>query len=1372
MCSIHGKAIDDDFKNYPAELLYEWKSLAEKTARREVLLGNSNVAVADLDGLETARLRAAALADLEIFKRTARWPSTEVALSLDIEGYDEPVAAPAIASAVVALDDLMIVAPPGMGKTTILFQIAEALLEGGHGIPLIVPLGDWVTDQATLVESIFNRPSFNKTSVADFREAAKKNRGVVLLLDGWNELDERARDRVRVQVARLQAEMPELSLLVSTRKQALDVPFRGMSVEIVPLSEAQQEEIAVGMRGDFGRAILQEASNTEGIRELVEIPLYLTALLSLPEGDAFPTTKEEVLRLFIRAQEADVAHAQALQSKLQGKHTDYLCSLSRFATDVANTTIGEDNARRAVSSMATLLAQDGQIVINTGPAEVLDILVNNHVLTRSGDVPGFAFQHQQFLEWYASIVVERRIIEAQGSDEKRLLLKIEILDRPAWEEAILFAVERMSRGSSTDKQACAGAIMAAFDVDPMLAAEMIYRATDEVWVMISAPVRAGIEKWHAPGASDRAFRFMLNSGKADFHDQVWPVITHEDQQVSLTALRNCREFRPSVLGSDAITLIKSLSPKQRERLVGEMAWHSGLDGVELATQITKEAGETELLDSVLGALMFRHATRYVAELLEVADDKSIEKIAQKYYWDKIGDAQLQQRLAAARERIAEQVSSASDLLYSALFRDHQMTEAEIVQAIKNLDIGEKRGEQRDSKLNLIHEAHRRYPKATAEGLLLRLREGSDLFYGADDILASAEFEIEDEFLVDLVLADTGDHDERAEAAASVLGPVGAGRLIDVVLELHGKVRDGSSKVDKPVYDLYRCAETRVAHLSGKSLISAIESRSATATSQQIGQLAHLLSRHPSDDTARGRAYSAKNQHKIRMLLKDWANTVLADDTASRSILESLATLAIRVPHTELLPTLRALLDSNLERLSAFRREAEASGYRPSNALDQSRTPMTHGFFRAFREIHAPETTELMKQYLTHPEFGEYAAQVMTSQWLNQHEPKPDRLFFGIDFSRVGANREARAVDPTMTTDEADAIFLAIGQLLAGSPDEKQTNLALALGIAGARLPHGKRDEAIARLVSLTSWRNAPKLLYSLILSGEAVDSQIVVTGIREFLEAAKTQTWLLDDSAGYHLKDWLDLLPFCDRPAAILEVIDLLPGRHRSPHFLEKMVGHLVETPSPGAEDVLFALGEKDSRFYAEYHWNETVLKFGTRSAALKLIDLVANQAIPAKTVSDWSWANRLCRPMNEFAEVRAHIYKVLRAEGAAPHLNPLRRAVAESPDDAGLLLLVEIENAKTGRTFDRSTVEAVVTKRVPDENYKSAFNIVPVETAALRKALLDRALTPADAAARCLTIIDEVRDEYGVSVTETRHPNVASGKSWPFMLPDSNLSH
>lgn len=1366
MCRDHGKAIDSTDSEFTVEQLLEWKRQAEHESRQRVLRNEAARGPAvTTDAQLAARIRAAAEADLKVFRKTAKWPPTAVALTLEVDGFDEPVTTGALAGAVTSLDDLILVAPPGMGKTTTLFQIAEGILASGNGTPLVVPLGDWATEGATLLDSILKRPAFRGILEDDLRKAASQP-GVVLLLDGWNELDAQARSRARVQVAALKAQLPEVGLVVSTRRQALDVPFGGMRIDLLPLNEEQQMQIAVAMRGDAGAKIVDQAWRTAGVRELMTIPLYLAALLSLPENAPFPTTKEEVLRHFVAACENEISRAEALRAVTQGFQQDYLDGLAVFATRTANTAIADSHARRSIFETEILLANNGQITIKPQPDAVLDVLVSNHVLMRAGDTQGYSFQHQQFQEWYASHSVERRIIAEVTEPKGREALKTEVFNLPAWEEAILFAVERLARSGADQRVACGKAIVAAFEVDPILAAEMIFRSTEEVWAQIAATIQRFVARWHAPGKVDRALRFMLTSGRSEFLDDVWPLITDESEQISLRALRNCRRFRPSILGKDAEKKIKVLSPRARTLLLHEMASRSGMDGLDLASAIAKNDPDPEVQASVVDALAFRRADRHVAEVLRNAGDKTFDLIARKGLVDEVDDEQVQKGVAAARKRQVVEETSAYDLLRVIVYgQGDEDRSAELTEVISTMEIDRRQ----DAGMHLIYTARNRYPGAVADGLLARVRAGRTLFYGADDILASAGFALEDDALLQLTLADPVSPDNRAEAAASVLGPKAVGCLVDALLDVGSRLRVGG-QYDREASEMFGRLQTRIAHVPGGSLVAAVLARSAQADNEQMAHLADLLSRHPNGETDRGRPFDAAALAAIQGLVDEWGNRMLASGDAKRWQTAKIATLASHAPSQSLLPILKRLLDDNLRRYRAFRAEAQADGWRNSEAVNEAQWPYTGEYQRAFMAIQTPETAVMMKEFLADEHFGALAAQVLADQWRSTNEPPKDKHFFGgVNFSGVEEKRAARAADPDATSVEAEIIFAAIESLIAAGATDEQKRLAVALGIVASRLPHGQRDSTIQMLITLAPRRARSDLILSLVLSGEEIDIKVVADGIFDTFEAAKTERWILTQSEGYELKVWLRLLPFASHPTEALAVVRGMPPAQRAPRFLEEMVGAFAEAPSNEAEEVLFRLAEEDPRFYLNERWRTTALQFGTPSSARRIVDLTVMGAFDGRTTDEWHLARELGSLIATRPELRAHVYTLLKDGPTTRGLATLARAVAENPDEDGLLLLVRFEKELKLAYVGSRTVERVITEHVPAEDWAGAYNVVPVPAGGLRQKLF--ALTtdggPADPAARWLRLIDQYRDEHGMPEAEPRHPDLASGKPWPIMQQD-----
>jgi hypothetical protein len=352
--------------------------------------------------------------------------------------------------------------------------------------------------------------------------------------------------------------------------------------------------------------------------------------------------------------------------------------------------------------------------------------------------------------------------------------------------------------------------------------------------------------------------------------------------------------------------------------------------------------------------------------------------------------------------------------------------------------------------------------------------------------------------------------------------------------------------------------------------------------------------------------------------------------------------------------------------------------------------------------------------------------------------------------------------------EADAIFSAVEPLIGADATDDEKKHAVVLAIVAAALPHGQRDDTIKALLAIADRYQRGTLLNSLVLSGEIIDVELVRQGIADVFEAARTQPWILTER--HELGNWLRLLPFTNRPANAFDVVRALPEQHRTPDALGGILEAFRLAPGDDGEKVLFQVAEADPRLYAHHAWRDAVTGRGTLSAATRFVDLAAQGVFNSNDGADqWHMSTRVAGLIGEHAELRAHVYDLLMNGPTSPGLALLAQAVAENPDADGLLLLIQSEIEHKRAFASWRTIQSVVTEHIPADNWTGVYNVLAVPAVELRRKLL--AMTtdggPTDAAARCLNLIDKIRDDYGTPESEPRHPDLASGKAWPIMTPD-----
>jgi len=1370
LCILCAKVIDSDVKHYTVEMLREWKKTAELTTIRALYFPIEDVQLKpELSQLEKFnQLLIPAQKDLHTFMNSQKLPYNTIKLNLKMINENNLPSSnfnvSQLATIIETFNEITISASPGTGKTTTLLQATETILTSGNSIAIYIPLNEWSSQPERLFQSILLRDSFTKIKEEQLRSLAR-NGQLVLILDGWNELDPESRKRAKSEINSLKRDFQDLSIIMSTRRQPLSVPISGLTIEIDGLSQSQQLDIAQDIRGLEGKAILEKAWLTPGISELITIPLYLTSLLTyIGSNEIFPKTKEELLSLFVTKNETSTDKTDILRETLYGFHKKFLIELAAEITFKEKTIIFEDEARFLVKKITDRLSNDGQISTSLQPMIVIDTLVNHHLLVRSAmDSKNLFFQHQQFQEWYASFKVEELLLASlSGNLNAKRKLRISILNQRIWEEPILFACERLSR--SDGLQAIAELILDTIAIDPMLAAEMIYRASEELWERIKEKIINFVKRWHKPGTIDRAVHFMIRTGRSDFSSQIWELISNKDDQIHLATIRTVKSFHPSVLGTNVATSIAELPEELRINIISEIAYRSGIDGIELATNLAQKDVSPKVQAAVIQALQFRHADRFISKILNKASDEVWQLIAQTGYTEGIIEPDLLARFNLEQRRYIESIIDPLKKAHIILNRRpiEPSFGYELSSLIKSVDFPVK---ERNASW-IIDEGYKFYPNEIASALLFRLESGSEIPFHTENLLLASNITIDEGPLVALVI-QSNNNEKTVGSVINILGPLTVGKLLDKLILINTKLITEKEDTDKKTWEEHRLLSNWISRTNLIFFIQAILDRSSAATIDEILLFMDLIVRH--GDQIEKSTMDIPNDlyESMFFLINKWVKILLDSPTSTRLQLAKIAQVIARLPSSKFVPVLKQLLAEDLLRWDR-EREIRKSFGRGSHHRSDAYISCTNQYKHAFSAIGDDHVIEVMKSYLPDLNFGFDAACVLKDIWDRRHNfSKNNKIIQLHDFFAEYKARQIEKKEQNESSPVGEAIFNVIAELIKPNSGDESHHHALKLAKIAFSMPYRNKYEAITKLIKLPKNSDEKKdLLMILIMAGEIVSADMILEDIQSLLENAKTKVWLLDHTV---LDAWLSLLPFSDRPRATLDALALLEPNQTQPWQLPRLLSALSTALTDEAEYILFQLAEQDQRYLESYEWFNTIGKRGTISSMHLLLDLICkvNLIKNRNHVNNLTLSQYLGKTMLVDGDFRSEVYQRYKDLPAGSTKSILERAIVDTANLEGIFVLLHSYSIQN-KPFDyalSSAIKNISISKHPSNTFIGAFELFSVPIPELRNKLFEiikDGKSDAKLAVDCLTYIDEIRDEYGSPISEPRHPDIDSNLPWP----------
>ena len=571
-----------------------------------------------------------------------------------------------------------------------------------------------------------------------------------------------------------------------------------------------------------------------------------------------------------------------------------------------------------------------------------------------------------------------------------------------------------------------------------------------------------------------------------------------------------------------------------------------MDGMELAAELAKTDPNPQVQFAVVEALQFRRGDRVVREVLKTAAPAVWSLLANKGYAGEVADPEAAARLR--QEELSIINNERNPLRRLELLSNSEGEDPDITARIETLIDSADFPVSEQNAGWAIEEASKRRSAAVASGLVGRLAKGLAIPFRSEGLLAHTP--LVDDGPIASIATNLESPRDVADAAVTIVGPKPVGILIDQLLELRRKVKASSGRWSEAEGKRYYRLRDLVIRTRHGAFVEAWLIRSETTDPETIATLADLVALHGRDGTDTGGSrHEEPSWSNLVAACRRHAEILLTSPKATRHQFAELARAIRRVPSPALTEVLGRLAAEDLVR---WRHAREERARKPGgNVSADASMAYTGEFSQALAAIADHKAIDLLKQYLPDPLFGHDAAIGLRRIWISQQGVAPIGRYFGggPDFSQVKARRDERHAEPPNPSSLGEAIFAVVAELSSPGRPELEQRHALRLAAVAFVMPYAADKAGLIASLLASELPMAAKrdLITVLVLAGEVVSADLLLEGIGAFFEAAKEKPWMIEENNRWDIDHWLELVPFTDRPAAMLEALDLVPVNLRHP---------------------------------------------------------------------------------------------------------------------------------------------------------------------------------------------------------------------------------
>ena len=1275
--------------------------------------------------------------------------------------------------------------PAGRGKTTTLIQLAQRART--PGTPFIVELPSWTTSRLNILEYIAGMPAFQaeRLTPADLAQVQRAE-PFLFLLNGWNEIAESSSAQANEVLRDLERDFPSAGIIVATRTHHLAPPLPGaLRLRLLRLGREQRAEYLEARLGAKATELRTRIDTNPSLEELTRTPFVLSEVASLSEADAeIPSTKFGVLAEVVSLHERRDEHRNSLRAApIFGQQTDYLKALATEMTRRGAVALSEADARTVAAAVARELVVHGQID-RAGPAEVLASLTAHHLLERV-EYPEtvFQFEHQQFQEHYAALDVGARLLNLDDGDREGIeRFRADYVNIPTWGEPLRMIAENLAEQTGKEEadqrniRVGVNLVNMALTVDRVFAGELARLCGAAIWHQVRTVVGERLRTAYA--VRDRNYRqhavaAMLATGAHEFCDIILPLLSGEDQQARLSTYRLWPDIRLSSLGPNWHEQVRSWSEEARTDFVSELLHHR-FDR-EIAS-FAAEDGSVAMKKAAAFALMWIGSDDGLTLVLESMDAQTFEDVAGEYL-HKVPPA-LRSRAIAAMRGFVETTTDHPRRLRTALDLI-ELGETGLDSVVKDAMAELPGGDRQKLDLHFMQPAlaflHDIDPGWTGEWVAIRIAEG--VLYGHEEWLPFAT-DIPDD-LAETYLHRLETEDLERSYFKGMIEVIAMRADAKLSARVFAKLRELQRKVDADPGErheferkLMRQLETVFRGLPDDVAADGVLSSVTNGDPLDIKVAADLLSKVARSDVEPLRIADPDLKTCLRAYLKGSLDLVLGQDDFSGQEKANLASSIAQVGEPKDMADLVTLIRADIERVRRGRAARAAGDHGPlanGGSFDYARWHVA-----ALMHLDPVRAERVLIDLLSEPEYASEAAAAMARDFVLEREHPFDR---GFRYDVMWATREGRTSPPgdaQRRTRFAAALNAEIErrreQIQDGKPNLGLKVLAKALAAIDGR---GSRAAVLDAISQPGQWDeyDCLEVAQRLLIAGVDLPAATTFSLIDSILE--RTESWMSDWDR-YLLCDSLALCPLVDDPAAgIAKMRDVFGRRPLRAYELREIVTSLGESRSDAAVDLLYELASDAQTFeQCEENFIDAFATLDTPRARELLLGFVEpgihTIAVPQNSHREDRLVARLADLTQRSPEMAARLRELCERKLPATNRHILSKVMARlgTPEAlaANMNLIDDSERPPVPRGVQEQ-LESAFVEQQPYEGHPSTFVLQPRASNDLRACLFSMSLEDGKrrkSAVRLLGQLEVWRLEHGRPTDEPRHPNLASGQSWP----------